>query len=115
MAQHERPARTHRETPGSARESKAPAASAGGALLIGIALFLLMYSVPADLKLLEKSSSMLVAGIWVFCAVVMLVVSAWASRDKRNPRNSLADLMPQRVIAGVFFGVALLSSLLLGI
>ena len=77
-----------RNAPGSALQSQAPAACLTGALLIFFALFQLITNDHAEEAFLATTGTIVVV-IWALCFLGLLVVGAWASRDKREPRATL--------------------------
>ena len=100
-------AASERDVPGSAAKSEAPAACTTFALLSGIILFWGLPYITYDVL------GTVVAIGEVLIVLSFVAVGLWARTIKYEANATLADLMPQRVIAGCLVVMALLGAFVL--
>ncbi|HEV7951282.1 MAG TPA: hypothetical protein VGP24_16085 [Glaciihabitans sp.] len=100
-------AQSERDVPGSAAKSETPKACGTGA---GLLLLVLWFAVPY--VKFDVLGTVVVAAECVF-PLLLIAVAVWAQTDSKRPDATLADLLPQRVIAVCLMVMAGLGWLLL--
>lgn len=90
--------------PGSAAKSEAP--HANFVLAVGLFVFL-MFAVPV-MPVETNVWALVTVVTWAACMVGFLAVGLVTAKASRNPENSLADLMPLRMVSVIIGVVAVL-------
>ncbi|HKX73421.1 MAG TPA: hypothetical protein VJM32_05375 [Candidatus Saccharimonadales bacterium] len=101
--------RENRERPGSATESNVHVVCYSSAVAVFVLMTIALPHMPID----TNGWAMATGIMWVAMFMLFMTVGAWAQSERKRATASLADLMPQRMLCGIFMIITVAPVLLL--